>query len=147
MKPHFGAIKEFIRTHLNSSAVSSPYDGHAGVGAFYVLYWIIYLALAIPVTELENIAAMLIPDISLADIRNRLYCMQLAGWTGRIPYSNKDYLYVRYDADPFDYAFRAGVADKDSIRRKFLAAQSVQDKDLPKHVKAEALALRKRLTA
>jgi hypothetical protein len=132
---HYTEIRKFIMSHLDAVPASELYSEHAERQTFYVIYWVIYLAFAVSVVDLYSYVKSLIPGIQTKEIRNRLYCMELAGWIRRYSYSNKDYLFVLHEHDPFDYAFRPGVADRDSARRKFAVAESLSKKaTTPRHV-------------
>jgi hypothetical protein len=144
VKPHFLPIRDFILSHLKAIPKSSSYEAQGEGKIFYVLYWIIYLAFVIGVAEFDQLAAALLGPIAPGELRNRLYCMELAGWIARVPYSGKDYLCTCHDADPFQYAFNVAVGDKDSSRRTFQVAQSLKDDSIPRHVKDQASSLRRR---
>jgi hypothetical protein len=142
---HYTEIRKFIIAHLDAVPASELFRTHVDRQSFYVIYWIIYLALAVSVTDLYSYAATLIPGIATADIRNKLYCMEVAGWIDRTSYSGKDYFFVLHEHDPFDYAFRPTVADRDSIRRKFAVAAAISKTDAtPRHVRKSASEARRK---
>jgi hypothetical protein len=60
----------------------------------------------------------LLPGVSKAEITNKLYCLVIAGWVRKIPYSHTDYYCATIDSDPFNYSFKSGTTERDSIRRK-----------------------------
>ena len=69
--------------------------------------------------------------------------MKIAGWIERIAYSGKDYVYAKHDVDPFDYSFKSGVTNNDSIRRKLAVTTALRKAEaLPKHVRTVAAAAR-----
>lgn len=76
-------------------------------------------------------------------MRRKLYCMQLAGWVKVKHYSGTDYYYAMSDQDPLKYAFKPGVTEKDTVRRKSdVAAEIRKELSLQRHVKEVALAAR-----
>jgi hypothetical protein len=76
-------------------------------------------------------------------IKNKLYCMQLAGWIERRSYSNKDYLWALHDSDPFAYEFKPGVAERVSIRRNLIVKTALRKAEpLPPHIRTEATGAR-----
>jgi hypothetical protein len=136
---HYTEIRKFITDHLDAVPASELFRLHVERQVFYVIYWIIYLSLAVSVSDLYSYIASLIPTIQTPEIRNKLYCMELAGWICRTSYSGKDYFYVLHEQDPFDYAFLPSVADRDSVRRKFIVAEALSKVNVvPGHVRKSA---------
>jgi hypothetical protein len=62
--------------------------------------------------------SFLLPDARPDDISNKIYSLMIAGWLKRYSYSHKDYYYATVDADPFNYSYKAGIRETDSLRRK-----------------------------
>lgn len=92
---------------------------------------------------LTEYVVSLVPDATSDDIKNKIYCMELAGWIERIPYSGRDYFFTLYGKDPFKYSFRPGVDDRDTIRRKLNVTAALRKKEkLPRHVKNRAIEAR-----
>jgi hypothetical protein len=60
----------------------------------------------------------LLPDAQPDDISNKIYSLMIAGWLKKYSYSRKDYYYATVDDDPFNYSYRAGIRERDSLRRK-----------------------------
>jgi hypothetical protein len=142
---HYDEIQKFITDHLDAVPDSELYRLHTERQPFYVIYWIIYLSLAISVSDLYACAILLMPKIGIPEIRNKLYCMELAGWISRTSYSGKDYFFVLHEHDPFDYAFRSTVSDRDSTRRKFIVAEALsKESTVPSHVRKSAREARRK---
>ncbi|RDV03228.1 hypothetical protein DXH78_00650 [Undibacter mobilis] len=99
------------------------------------MYWIIHLCLAVEQTNIFEYVQSLDSSVTKEDVVNKLYCMKLAGWVGKVAYSGKDYLYTLHDVDPFDYSFKSDVTDKDSVRRKLFVAKALRSlESVPRHV-------------
>lgn len=135
-EPHIENIEKLINGLLSKVPKAALLSRNPEIADFIILYWIIFLSLAIPVQKLVLYASEIVKDSEQSSIRKKLFCMELAGWIGRKRYSNKDYHYCKIDVDPFDYAFLPGVTDNQSIRRKSLIASEIQkDLSLPDHVR------------
>jgi hypothetical protein len=102
---------------------------------FYIIYWVTYLFVAISTNDLYSTVQELIPGAERREIRNKMYCMQLAGWISSEAYSGKEYFFVCHDIDPFIYSFKDDVAERDSVRRKLGVATALKKiETVPKHV-------------
>ena len=138
-KPHYTEIKNFIAGHIEATALTTSYGQLGESRLFYVIYWVLFVCLAISFTALMRYVNLIDPAATQADIRNKLFCMRLAKWVGKESYSSQDYYYSALDVDPFEYSFKPGVADKDRTRRKLevfkahLAAERI-----PLHVRKVA---------
>jgi len=73
--------------------------------------------MAISLSNIASLVREIFGNISAKVVKNKIYCMITAGWVGSKTYSNKTYFFVRFDRDPFEYAFAKGVV-ADSYRRK-----------------------------
>ncbi|QRM27899.1 retron St85 family effector protein [Microvirga sp. VF16] len=134
--PHYGEIVKFINQHIDKTPASELFRNLGDAKQFYVTYWVIYLAMAVSQTVLHGYMALLYPTLTASDLRNRLYCMELAGWISKESYSGKDYYYTLSSADPFDYAYKDSVREKDSIRRKHKITAAMQKIEAaPNHVR------------
>jgi hypothetical protein len=110
---------------------------------FYVIYWITFLCLAARPTNLHKYVTSLFPDATDAEIRNKIYCMELAGWIKRLSYSGHDYFYTLYGTDPFDYRFKPEVGNRDTIRRRMTVTLALQkEQSIPKYIKKVATDVR-----
>lgn len=102
----------------------------------FTIYWIIFVAYAIPQGQLYEITQAIGLGVSQGEIRNILFSLQLVGWVSRERYS-KEYYYTIYDEDPFDYSFNTGVVAVNTLWRKIEIAEEIRKKDLiPKHIRA-----------
>lgn len=142
-EPHVKAIVDFINAGLKRIPATFLYSSAPTIRDFIVVYWVIFLSLAIPLGKLTAFLATILPGETAATVRRKLYCMQLAGWIKVKPYSGTDYYYVTREEDPFKYAFKPGVVEKDTARRKSDVALSIKGElSLPKHVREVALKTR-----
>lgn len=134
-QPHYSEIRKFIFSHVNSTPNSVIYNRLNESSVFYLIYWIINLCVAVSPVVLHRYLTYIIPQISEEEMRNKIYCMQLARWVGMEAYSNKDYFYSLYDDDPFDYKFRPGTKERVAIRRKLPVTTALRKAEkVPKHV-------------
>jgi hypothetical protein len=142
--PHLEEIVIFINTNLSKFPEKERFPDDKKSSLFYVIYWLIYILLAAPFqTIIEHLSAFNL-GLTQQELRQKLYCMTLAGWIGKTRYSNKEYYYVLFDIDPFDYAFRDKAQSRDTPRRKFLLAEELTRTGLlPEHVRTAALRARR----
>ncbi|AKI02271.1 hypothetical protein IMCC20628_03585 [Hoeflea sp. IMCC20628] len=144
VKPHYTEIVNFIKGHLDSAQNSYFYKDLDGKELFYITYWIIHLSMAISRTVLYECVISILPKANKNDIRNKLYCLQIARWIKRESYSGKDYFYTLVDGDPFDYSYNEGV-DNSTIRRKLAVANGLKNaENIPKYILKEAATARLR---
>jgi hypothetical protein len=142
-RPHYSEIIKFLDEHINSVTDSTTYPKLGEAELFYVIYWIVHLCLAVTPSTLYQYVRSIFIEATDEEIRNKLYCMQLAGWIARYTYSNRDYIYALHDDDPFEYTFKPGVADRISIRRKLAVTTALQQAEtLPSHIRSRAAAAR-----
>lgn len=120
--PHRSEILNFINGHVDKAPASQGYPSDPKISIFYIVYWAIYLSVAISRLNLVSCVASLVPGVSDNEVREKVYCMQIAGWIDSYRYSNKEYFFALKDKDPFSYGFKAGVANRDSARRKAIVA-------------------------
>jgi hypothetical protein len=134
-KPHFGAILKFIKNNLKRTPNEELYRINTEIQDFIVILWVLYLGTAIPITDLFNYMESLL-GMEQREVRNKLYCMKLAGWVEKYPYDNKVYWFATSNEDPFSrYAFQPGVV-RDTTRRKTdVVARITADLKVPKHVR------------
>lgn len=121
----YPAIAEFIRHQLEEVDKSIAFPKDLEAELFYTIYWIIYLGAAISFSSIFALAQELFPNLQQKVVKNKIYCMMVAGWIDKKTYSNKTYYFVCYDEDPFEYAFRRGITETDSSRRKLAVAESL----------------------
>jgi hypothetical protein len=92
VKPHYTQIRKFISNHMvsiSNSLSANTLDKKTIL--FYIIYLIIFLCLAARPANLYKYVMRLFPDVVESEIRNRIYCMELAGWIERLSYSGQDY--------------------------------------------------------
>ncbi|MFO1048388.1 MAG: retron St85 family effector protein [Geminicoccaceae bacterium] len=139
IRAHCYEIIKFLNRHLSAAPKTEQFPASRDVRIFYIIYWIIYLSLAISPLLLYQIVQILIPDATDKEVRNKVFCMQLAGWIGLERYSERDYFYCLHDKDPFLYAFNIGMTERDTARRKMaVSAALIKAENPPRHVKAVA---------
>jgi len=137
--PHADAMISFIDDHIRLSPASNLFSKLDEAKSFFVIYWVAYLAFAVPITTLYEWVKSLLPTLAYETFRNQVYCLQIVGWLARTSYSGKDYFYCRASQDPFDYRYKSGVTQKDSLRRKTEVIRALQALETPDpHVKQVA---------
>lgn len=140
-RPHYRPIVTFVDDHFNAVPNSTTYERLGESQLFYVIYWIIHLCLAVSRPMLNEYVRLCVPGTSDETVRNKLYCMKLAGWVETLSYNTDDYVWALHDEDPFEYELKAGVADRtSSMRRKLLVQTALRKAErLPAYIEAEAL--------
>ncbi len=142
-KPHYKEIIKFLDEHVNSVPTSTTFSKLGEARVFYTIYWIIHLCLAVSITQLRSYVQLIAPDVTDEAIKNKLYCMQLAGWIERRAYSNKDYFWTLHDTDPFDYDFKPEVVERVSDRRNLAVRNALRKAEtVPAHIRSEASSAR-----
>jgi hypothetical protein len=138
-KSHHSQIVRFINSHLDAAQRSEPFPNDLALRRFYVIYWIVYLAMAITTRSLVNLVRSLISTISEQEVLNAIYCMKIAGWIDSEEYSSQKYYFVCWDKDPFLYSFNALVGNKDSVREKAAVSKALlKAEDPPMHIRKVA---------
>ncbi|WP_395711735.1 retron St85 family effector protein [Reyranella sp.] len=139
--PHAKEIVKFIKRHLDAARKSEMFDVNSH--KVYVIYWIVYICMAVSLRSLTTLVQKLVPGITEQAIINLLYCMKIAGWVDSEEYSGKKYYFVCWDKDPFLYSFKEGITDVDSVRRKYRSRAALAEaEDLPKHIRTVAMTRR-----
>ncbi|MEQ1771710.1 MAG: retron St85 family effector protein [Devosia sp.] len=140
--PHAEEIEKFLGDHMKRVPASTLYVNLPEAQVFFLIYWIIYLGLALSHSAIASCLLTIMPTFPVHELSNKIYCMEIAGWVKRLKYSGKEYLYA-CDGDPFAYSFKAGVTKRDSLRRKTEAVRSIkQDWQAPKYVRDTAASAR-----
>jgi hypothetical protein len=138
--PHFRPIVSFVDNHFKAIPNSTTYERLGEAQLFYIIYWVVHLCLAVSTTTLNDYVRLCAPGTSDQIIRNKLYCMKLAGWIAVHSYNTEDYVWALHDEDPFEYEFKQGVIDRaDSRRRKMLVQAALRKAEhLPAYIVREA---------
>lgn len=118
VKPHYKEIVKFINSHLEAVPKSYQFSKLSEDKLFYIIYWIVNQCLVITPSLLSQVVSSIEPSATAGDVRNKIYCMQIANWIKRESYSGDDYFYAVFDDDPFDYSYKAGVIETSAVRRK-----------------------------
>ncbi|MBZ9850151.1 retron St85 family effector protein [Mesorhizobium sp. CA14] len=126
IRPHYGSLVSFIRDNLDNTPISIPYKNLNESRLFYIVYWIIYVSVAITPSLLYECVRIIEPTADDKQIRNKVYCLQLAKWIERYSYSDNDYFFTRFSDEPFVYRYKAGFADTSNIRRKLAVADALK---------------------
>jgi hypothetical protein len=136
---HAASMIKFVNSLMKRVPKEELYRTAEPLQPFANVLWVLYLAQAIPITELISYMTEL-SGMEQWELRNKLYCMQLAGWVGTYSYENKVYWFSTADSDPFSrYAFKPGV-ERDTARRKAAVVASIKDNlKVPKHVREVVL--------
>ena len=143
--PHRHEIISFITEHISATHKTELMRNNQHAERFFIIYWIIYICFAASLRVVVEIIDTIGLTMSETEVRNIMYCLQLVGWIRTEDYSGKEYFYAPFDKDPFDYAFRDGVSETDSVRRKLDIAQAIKRSGpLPRHVKSLVSASRAR---
>ncbi len=143
VKPHYREMVTFINGHVDSIPKSTSYQNLGPVALFYVIYWVIHQSMAISPKILIETVQLIVPTASVSDIRNKIYCMQLAKWIQRLPYSGKDYFFALHDEEPFDYVYKADIKETSTVRRKLAIRECLRKVEtIPHYVAKRAAAAR-----
>jgi hypothetical protein len=133
---HYQQIQTFINGRIKSRPSEFLLRESGALGQFLMTLWIIHLSKAIGISDLSRYLNSIGITQTQKELKNRLYCMKIAGWIDKYKYSNKDYWHPLTDKDPISrYRYKAAAAVKDTARRKLEVAEAVR-RDLrpPKHV-------------
>jgi hypothetical protein len=105
--------------------MSYPTDPEVAI--FYDVMWCVYLADAVTPVKLFEAVRRVHPGLNQTDFRRKLYTLRVAGWLHVVPYSSQDYYFLPSQDDPFQYGFKAGVVDKEPVRRALAIRKAVFD--------------------
>lgn len=142
-KPHYKEIVKFISDHIKSVSDTTLYSRLDDDRLFFIIYWIIHISLAISPKLLYGCVKSIEPSALDHEIRNKIYCMQLAQWVGMEAYSGKDYFYAMHDEEPFSYKYKDGTSDTSYDRRKLAVQEGLRKaENLPLHIRKVAAAAR-----
>jgi hypothetical protein len=144
VRPHAAKMIEFLDREVQLVPDTSRFDDIGAAKVFFVIYWVIYLSLAISIPMLSKLVIELMPELNEDDVINKLFCMRLVGWIEQESYDDSDYVFALVDRDPFDYSFSSSAQSNDSLRRKaVLQSQMGRADNVPDHVKRLAIASRR----
>jgi len=137
--PHYKQITSYINKQLDSVPKTFQQPKDRDLILLYAIYWTIYIAFAISSHNLVTLVTSLLPDAEKDEIKNKLYCLRLAGWIDSEAYSGKEYFFTSWDRDPYAYSFAAGTADRDSVRRKAIVTSALAKfENAPPHIRKVA---------
>lgn len=136
LRGHNRSILRFIKAQLDIKPEEFLYNSNDRYKLFLIILWILHLSRAISITEIEAYIEGLGINISRKDLKNKLFCLKIAGWANTYPYSNKIYWYPQVDIDPISrYSYKNGVAVRDTRRRKLdVIADIKRDLNIPSQV-------------
>ncbi len=120
VKADYVEIVNFLKGHVESTPETSYRNMMDGARVFYDIMWITYLADAITPGLLYELVRKLNPGETDEALRNKIFCMKVAGWMATISYGGRDYYCNLTPKDPFVYAFRDEIpaAQRDALRRR-----------------------------
>ncbi|MCJ9754470.1 retron St85 family effector protein [Neorhizobium sp. BETTINA12A] len=133
---HFHEIQKFINNQIKSRPTQFLLRNSTEFSLFIKILWVIHLSRAIGISELHRYLLDMGNNIAQKEVKNKLYCMKIAGWIDKYTYSNKAYWHPLTEQDPFArYSYKAQTADRDTVRRKLEVTEAVK-RDLrpPTHV-------------
>lgn len=136
--PHVANIISFVNGIINSVPNENLFRIDEGFQQFAFILWSLHISTALSISDLTACVHLRDPNASQNDVKNKLFCMQLAGWVKSYTYENKTYWYNTHDADPFSrYSFKPNTAqgDKDTTRRKSDVTLALRKSlKIPRHV-------------
>lgn len=147
VNPHVSAMVDFIARLVVGRHREEGFRVDHDMQSFFIILWILHLSRAISITSIvaiiKSLEALGVYDfwgktnISVDSVKNKLFCMKIAGWVDKYAYDSKIYWFLTRDKDPFSrYSFSRGVVENDPIRRKALVTSGlVTELALPKHVR------------
>lgn len=136
LRGHLRPITSFINSQITSFPDEFLYRNSDRYQPFIIILWVLHLARAVSITEVEAYINNIGISISRRDLKNKLYCLKLAGWISDYTYGNKTYWYPKLDIDPISrYAYQAGTPSRDTTRRKLTVTTDIKrDLKVPAHV-------------
>jgi hypothetical protein len=133
--PHVTSVVKFINDMLKRIPNEEVFERMNGVKIFMIILWVLHLLQAIAISELCEYVDQL-TSITLNDLKNKLFCMKLAGWVDNYTYGNKTFWYSISDNDPVSrYSFNSGVVNRPSERKIEVSAAIYSKIMVPKHVR------------
>jgi hypothetical protein len=138
-KPHVASIIRFTNELLKRTPAEELWRTAADLQPFIVILWILHLSQAMPITQLLEYANALYP-VTQKELKNRLYCMKLAGWVAKFRYGNVDFWCSTSTQDPISrYSFIPTATVRDTSRRKQQVVAAISsDLHLSRLVREEA---------
>lgn len=115
--PHHFEIVKFINKHLDAAPRTELFSKNPDAILFYLIYWVVYLSLAISTASLYTLVQLLFPGATPREIKNKVYCMKIAGWVASEDYSGKTYFFACHDRDPLN------IASKITLRKKIASGE------------------------
>ncbi|MGO6673543.1 retron St85 family effector protein [Rhizobium leguminosarum] len=136
IRGHVRAITNFINSQVSTKPEEFLFRVSGKFQSFCLILWILHISRAISLMEIENYTTSLGINISRRDIKNKLYCMKIAGWVDTYTYINKTYWYAKTDIDPISrYSYINTAKERDPVRHKLAATTAIQkDLQIPTHV-------------
>jgi hypothetical protein len=136
VRSHVTSVIGFINELLGSPTSEEQFAGKDGIESFIIILWVLHLSQAIAIRELYDYTSKLIP-LEENELKNKLFCMQLAGWVEKYSYGNKTYWYSVSEYDPISsYSFKAGAVNRPSERKLTVTTAIYNEINLPKHVRS-----------
>lgn len=133
---HYSAIKASIRSRLDAAPKDRPFSDPE-VRKFYIVYWALYLSYASSITVLLSAVKLILPVLTVVELKKILYCLKIVGWIGTEPYDDKEYYFALGNEDPVEYRFPKGYSGPKTIDRTLLIRRDFERLErLPKYIKS-----------
>lgn len=126
---HVSSITKFINRVVGKVPSEESYDSATSELQTYIrILWLLHICTSLSITELRKYYVDVFSvEIGQDELKNRLYCMKLAGWVDDYSYINKGYWFSVHEADPFSkYRYKPGVAETVTITRKLAISAEVK---------------------
>jgi hypothetical protein len=139
----YSDLVEYIKEKVEQIPDSYAYSNLKETSIFYDIIWILNIFQAIPSEPLYEAVKIIHPNETDQTIRNKIFCLRIAGWIDKFPYSNKIYYYNKQNEDPFQYAFLPNSRVRDVAAAKLTIASGFKrDARIPNAVQSRLLELR-----
>lgn len=129
IRDHVSEIVRFINERIAEVPKTFQFglDSNKDVRDFAMVLWLAGVAQAITADRISDYAEKLGHPITRARVLDCFYCMKLAGWMERFPYSGSTYLIRRSTVDVVDrFSFKAGSRIRDGSRWHALTQAAIR---------------------
>lgn len=135
IRSHVSRITAFVNTIISRAPGEESLKSRQDIRSFVMILWILHLSQGISITEILRYIHGIV-DLTFNDLKNKLYCMKLAGWVSTYTYENKTYWFSTSELDPISkYSFIPGAV-RDTARRKMDVSIAIQKElKVPRHVR------------
>ncbi len=116
IRSHVRDIKRDIAAKLDSLNKSEIFDSEKLRHVMIVMFWCISELRGATAPEITECLHLFGINQTAENVKKYLYCMRVAGWVGETRYQHTVWYFARSEIDPFKYAYRPGVVQKDAVR-------------------------------